>query len=193
MDLVEHCDMAPFNIETELSHKYVADYTTLMMIVTAFRALNHSIVATIGSFDLLHIGHMRYLRKAKTFGGILVVGVDTDEGIQRYKGPLRPIVPFNERVEMLTYQEGVNLVTGVSDVGKDGKWQYGLIKAIRPNVFVAVNGSYPPEQIRIIKKYCDRVVILERQAEGTSTSALIEKTIKGHLSSIEELKQNGKN
>jgi D-beta-D-heptose 7-phosphate kinase/D-beta-D-heptose 1-phosphate adenosyltransferase len=185
--------MAVISEAVESSHKYVENYATLMMIVTAYRALNHKIVATIGSFDLLHIGHMRYLRMARTFGGILIVGVDTDEGIKRYKGPLRPVVPFNERIEMLTYQEGVTLVTGVPDVDEHGKWQYGLIKAIRPDVFVAVQGSYPNQQIREIKRYCDKVVMLPRQAEKTSTSLYIEKTIKGHLSALEELKNNGEN
>ena len=182
--------MGTFNVETELSHKFVENYTTLMMVVTAYRALNHTIVATIGSFDLLHIGHLRYLRQAGTFGSILVVGADTDEAIRLYKGPLRPIVPFRERVEMLTYQEGINLVTGVPDVDSEGRWKYGLIKAIRPDVFVAVEGSYPPQQIRDIRRYCDKVKMLPRQAEDTSTSGFIEKTVKTHLKDMKRLGKN---
>lgn len=174
--------------EAEPNHKYVEDYATLMMIVTAFRALNHRVVCTIGSFDLLHIGHVRYLRRARAFGDLLVVGVDTDEGIKKYKGPLRPVVPYVERCEMLTYQEGVDLVTGVTDIDEHGKWGYGLIRAIRPDVFVAVDDSYPPEQIADIKRFCDEVVVLPRQAKGTSTSNLIQESIKKHLDVMENLK-----
>ena len=164
--------------------KIVHNYKKLASAVRGLQAVNRVVVATIGSWDLLHIGHLRYLIKAKSLGDVLVVGVDTDRGIKLYKGELRPVVPQGERCEMLTYQSPVDFVTLVDDIDKKGKWQYKLIKAIKPDVFVAVEGSYPREQIVNIRKYCKKVVILPRQAEKTSTSDFIQNTVKKHLDKI---------
>ncbi|MGC9610699.1 MAG: adenylyltransferase/cytidyltransferase family protein [Minisyncoccia bacterium] len=173
--------------------KIVHDYKKLALAVSGLQAVNRVVVATIGSWDLLHIGHLRYLIKAKSFGDVLVVGVDSDRGIKSYKGDLRPVVPQGERCEMLTYQSAVDFVTLVDDINKNGQWQYKLIKVIRPDVFVAVKGSYPREQIANIRKYCKKVVILPRQAEKTSTSNFIQNTVKKHLKHLDKIrKENGK-
>lgn len=151
------------------------------------RAADYKIVMTIGSWDLLHIGHVRYLMNAKLHGDALIVGVDSDRGIKSYKGPLRPVVPQDERCEMLTYQSCVDFVTMVDDIGVQGKWQYGLLKAVKPDIFIAVEDSYPGKQIREIKKYAKQVVVLPRQAENTSTSDMIQNTVKKHLDQIQAI------
>lgn len=165
----------------ELSDKVVSDMARLTKITEAHRVLGHKVVATIGSWDLLHIGHVRYINRAKTYGDVLIVGVDTDKGIKRYKGPLRPVIPENERMEMLSYQSSVDLVTPVDDINEKGHWQYGLVKKIKPDVFVAVKGSYSQDQLAEIKKYVGKLVVLPRQAETTSTSNVIQDTLKAHL------------
>lgn len=175
-------------------NKIVLDYEKLFRVTQALRELRNKIVVTIGSWDMLHIGHVRYLLKAKSHGDILVVGVDSDFAVKLYKGPLRPIVPESERLEMLSYQECVNFVTVINDVNESGKWEYGLIKGIKPDVFIAVEDSYPDEQIKKIEECCAKVVILSRQAENTSTSKTIQDVIKGHLlAMVDELggKRNG--
>lgn len=173
--------MAIFAGHPDTQRKIIEDYGALTAFVTGLRAVQRRIVATAGSWDLLHIGHVRYLQRAKDYGDILVVGVDTDEAIRLYKGPLRPVVPYAERCEMLAYQACVDLVVPLADVDERGRWQYGLVKAIRPDVFVAVEDSYPPEQIDELKKYCRDVTVLKRQAENTSTSNLIQNAVKKHL------------
>ncbi len=162
----------------------VLDYNELKNIVEAHKTLGHKIVCTVGSWDMLHIGHLRYLIKAKEQGDILVVGVDSDRGIKLYKNELRPVIPEIERMEMLKYQDCVNYVTLIDDIDEKGKWQYELIKAISPDVFVATQDSYPEEQLKAIKTFSSDLIVLPRQAEQTSTTDIIEKTMKKHLESI---------
>jgi D-beta-D-heptose 7-phosphate kinase/D-beta-D-heptose 1-phosphate adenosyltransferase len=164
-----------------LTQKIVNDYDTLKKAIDGLRAVNYKIVVTIGSWDLLHIGHVRYLLRAKDYGDVLVTGVDSDRGVKLYKGELRPVIPEGERLEMLSYQSPVDFVTLVDDIDDSGAWQYELIKKLRPDVFVAVEDSYPKEQLEEIKKYCTEVVVLPRQAENTSTTRLIQGTIKKQL------------
>lgn len=169
------------------TQKIVRDYDTLAKAIEGLRAVNYKIVLTIGSWDLLHIGHVRYLLQAKNQGDVLVVGVDTDRGIKLYKGELRPVIPQDERCEMLSYQDCVDFITLIDDINEKGFWQYELVKKLKPDIFVAVEDSYPPEQIEEIKKYCSQIVILPRQAKNTSTTRLIQDTIKKQLEQMYKL------
>jgi D-glycero-beta-D-manno-heptose 1-phosphate adenylyltransferase len=162
--------------------KIVLDYSALSDVAKAHRTLGHRIVCTIGSWDMLHIGHLRYLNKAKEYGDILIVGVDSDRGIKSYKGDLRPIIPQQERMEMLTYQNCVDYVTLLDDIDNIGNWQYELIKRVPMDVFVAVQAdSYPPEQLDQIKLYCPNVESIPRQALQTSSTDIIQVVLKTHL------------
>jgi D-glycero-beta-D-manno-heptose 1-phosphate adenylyltransferase len=171
----------------DVKHKVVENYDSLLKLVEGLRVVNNKIVVTIGSWDLLHIGHVRYLRRAKSHGDVLIVGVDSDRTVKKYKGELRPIVPYEERCEMLTYQSCVDFVTNIDDVDKKGHWLYGLIKKIKPDVFVAVEDSYPKSQLTEIKKHCGELIILPRQAEKTSTTKMIQFAVKKHLDKMYEL------
>lgn len=163
----------------------IQNYQELKKIIDAHKTLGHKIVCTVGSWDMLHIGHLRYLIQAKGQGDILVVGVDSDRGIKLYKkNQLRPVIPQDERMEMLKYQECVDYVTLVDDVDDEGKWRYELIKIIQPDVFVATPEAYPEEQIKNIKIYSRQIVIFPRQAEKTSTTEIIERMIKKHLEAM---------
>ena len=168
------------------------DYGSLAQATRGLQAIQHKVVLTIGSWDLLHIGHVRYLLKAKSHGDFLVVGVDTDRAIKSYKGELRPVVPENERCEMLSYQSCVDLITTIDDVDQEGGWQYELVRVLRPDVFVAVEGSYPESQLVEIRKHAKEVVVLPRQAENTSTSRLIQNTVKKHLDQVYSLLEHNK-
>ncbi|MBU0576344.1 adenylyltransferase/cytidyltransferase family protein [Patescibacteria group bacterium] len=165
--------------------KIITDYKDLEKKIKAHKTLGHRVVCTIGSWDMLHIGHMRYLHKAAAKGDILVVGADSDRGIRLYKkNELRPVIPEEERMEMLAYQDCVDYVTLVDDVSEEGTWQYDLIIAIQPDVFIAVADSYPKKQIEDIQKFVGEVVQLPRQALRTSSTKIIEKTVKNHLESM---------
>ena len=161
--------------------KIVKDQDILQKVVEGFKAVDLKVVITIGSWDLLHIGHVRYLLRAKEQGDVLVVGVDSDRVIKLCKGELRPIVPEGERCEMLSYQSCVDFVVMIDDVNHNGQWQYGLIKDINPHVFVAEEESYSPEQLSDIKKYCHQLVVLPRQAQNTSTTKMVQDAVKKPL------------
>lgn len=172
--------------------KIILDYNDLKTYLDAHRVLEQKIVCTIGSWDMLHIGHLRYLNQAKKYGDILVVGVDSDRAIKLYKNEFRPIIPHEERMEMLSYQNCVDYVTLIDDIDETGKWNYDLIKVIKPEIFICINESYPENQKNDIKSYTSQLIELPRQAEKTSTTDIIEKTIKTHLGELEILKKTAK-
>lgn len=171
----------------------ILDYSELKKIVEAHHALGHKVVCTVGSWDMLHIGHLRYLRKAKEQGDILIVGADSDRGIKLYKNELRPVIPQEERMEMLSYQDCVDYVTLIDDIDGQGKWQYELVKTIAPDLFVTTDYSYTDEQIKTLKEFSKEVVIFPRQAEKTSTTDIIERTVKNHLDALVGHLNNKKN
>ena len=149
--------------------KAVLDNKRLKEVIGHCKGLGLKIVLTQGSWDLIHIGHARYMREAKKHGDILVVGVDSDEKIRARKGPERPIVPEDERLEMVTHLRYVDLVA-LKQL-KDPKWN--LIKLVCPDVLIITKRQeYTKQQQRELKKYCGKVVELESQAT-TSTSAKI--------------------
>ena len=151
--------------------RFIEDYKELKKIVDSIRGLGSKVVLTSGSFDLAHIGHARYLRQARLQGGFLIVGVESDKRVQKRKGPDRPVVPQNERVEALTHLRYVDVVT-LKHL-KDVKWR--LIKLVRPDVLViSERTGYSDEKIKELGEFCGKVVNLKSQAE-TSTSAHLRK------------------
>lgn len=123
---------------------------------------------TQGTFDMLHIGHARYLSEAKKYGDVLFVGVDSDAKVRKRKGPDRPVVPEAERVEMLTYLTTVDHV--VLKPVTEERWK--LIKTIKPDVLIATAETYTPNEVTELEKICGKVVVLDPMAT-TSTSAKI--------------------
>lgn len=146
----------------------ITDYDDIAPIVQKYRAQQKRIVLTQGSFDMIHIGHGRYCQEAKQHGDVLFVGVDSDEKIRSRKGPDRPVVPQDERMEMLTYLRSVDHV--VLKQLNVPKWE--LIRKIRPDVLIATDKTYTPEQLKALEKICGKVIVLEPMAT-TSTSAKI--------------------
>ncbi len=148
--------------------KIVASYAEVPRLSKKYRKQKKKIVLTSGSFDMLHIGHCRYLCEAKKYGDVLFVGVDSDEKIRTRKGPDRPVVPEDERMEMLTYVADVDHV--VLKKLSEPKWE--LIKLIRPDVLIATADTYTPAEKKQLLEFCGKVVVLRRKAT-TSTSAKI--------------------
>jgi rfaE bifunctional protein nucleotidyltransferase chain/domain len=93
------------------------------------RAEGKRIVLANGCFDLLHVGHVRYLRAARQLGDVLFVGVNSDAAVARLKGPGRPLVPAGERAELLAALTDVDHVVVFDEDTADG-----LAAAIRPDV-----------------------------------------------------------
>lgn len=166
--------------------KIVLDYWELAKIVQAHKILKHKVICTIWSWDMLHIGHLRYLNNAKAKGDLLIVWADSDRSIKLYKNEFRPIIPENERLEMLSYQNCVDYVTLIDDIDDKWEWHYELIRILAPDGFVCVVGSYPEQQKKDIQRFVPELIELPRQADKTSTSSIIEKTIKTHLSEVND-------
>lgn len=164
----ETYDRGLFGFKANPEARFVPDYETLEAYVDALRVLGMKIVLTSGSFDMVHVGHARYLEKAKEYGDVLVVGVDSDAKVKKRKGDSRPVVPEEERVQMLAHMRPVDLVT----LKYPDEPQWGLIKRIKPDTLIVTAETYTPEVIHELEEICGRVVVLEPQAE-TSTSAKI--------------------
>lgn len=180
------------NEEINSNYKLILDYNALEKVVEGLYITKRKVVVTIGTWDLLHIGHVRYLRKARNQGNVLIVGVDSDRVVKKLKGELRPVVPFSERCEMLSYQSCVDYVTVIDDIDKKGNWLYGLLKKIEPDVFVAEEQSYSQKQLTDIKKLCKKLVVLQRQAQTTSTTKMIQLAVKRHLDQMYKLLENNR-
>jgi D-glycero-beta-D-manno-heptose 1-phosphate adenylyltransferase len=137
--------------------------------VANLRGLGQRIVLTSGSFDLIHLGHVKYLAKAKELGDVLVVGVDSDRKIRDRKGEDRPLVPERERLEMLAHQRPVDLI--YLKVDEDERW--ALIKAVEPDVLVLTEDhSYSDEEQARLGELCGEVAVLERQASVTTSERI---------------------
>jgi rfaE bifunctional protein nucleotidyltransferase chain/domain len=114
----------------------------------AARGAGRKVAVANGAFDLLHVGHVRYLKAAKdlTSGGLLVVGVNTDRSIRASKGPGRPIVPENERAEIVAALGCVDLVVLFDETDAAA-----LLSALRPDFHVKgtdyTEGSVPEREV----------------------------------------------
>ena len=135
------------------------------------RAAGKSLVFTNGVFDLLHVGHVRYLAAARALGDALVVAVNSDRTVRELKGEGRPIVPEHERAEILAALRQVDFVTIFDDVSPRS-----VIARLLPDVLVK-GGDYALDEIHgreEVEAAGGRVVSLPF-VEGASTSTIIER------------------
>ncbi|MDR0548927.1 MAG: D-glycero-beta-D-manno-heptose 1-phosphate adenylyltransferase [Deltaproteobacteria bacterium] len=104
-------------------------------------ALGRTLVMTNGCFDLLHPGHLRYLDEARSLGDYLLVAINDDASVKRLKGPLRPIRPLKDRIEMLA---ALQMVSAVVSFTEDTPLR--IIELIKPNILVK-GGDFSVEDI----------------------------------------------
>lgn len=159
------------------ARRYVPELAKLSEYAKFLKGLGLKVVYTPGVWDLPHIGHCRYLQKAKEWGDILIVGTELDEAIRIRKGPNRPVVPFNERVEMLCHIRHVDLVVPIADFDQRGLSGMNVVEAIKPDTFIVSKRSFreaddTDDWINRAEKFCGSIQVLESMAE-TSTSAKI--------------------
>ena len=143
----------------------------LAKILQAEREKGKKIVFTNGCFDIFHVGHSRYLRQASTYGDILVVGVNSDASVKRLKGPERPIISEEERMELLADLQCVSYVVKFEE-----DTPYELIKKLQPDI-ITKGGDYKPEEVvgkDIVEARGGKVVIC-KLVEGKSTTNIITK------------------
>ncbi len=158
-----------FSANADFENRLVGSLDELAEKIASFKALGLRVVLTSGSFDLIHLGHVKYLARAKEFADVLVVGVDSDAKIRRRKGEDRPMVPQEERLEMLAYQRPVDLIYLKHE--DDARW--GLIKAAKPDVLVLTAGhSYTADEQNALLEFCGRIEVVERQSSVTTSERI---------------------
>ncbi|GHO43653.1 D-glycero-beta-D-manno-heptose 1-phosphate adenylyltransferase [Ktedonospora formicarum] len=135
-------------------------------------------VFTNGCFDLLHLGHVRYLQEARALGDFLVLGLNSDESVRALKGPTRPLVPENERAELLSALACIDYVTIFEEPTASN-----LIESLHPSIYVK-GGDYAgtvrgidPERLpeaKVVFAYGGEVRLIS-YLPGYSTTELIQK------------------
>ena len=149
-----------------------------------------------GSWDQFHIGHQRYIKKAKEKCDYLVVGVDSDEKIRKRKGPNRPLIPEDERYEMIKelgvghvgkYEQGKSVADDIviKSVNEE-KW--GLIKQVKPDVLIAIPENYSMADVDKLVNECGvgSVAFFGRQAETSTSNKLRQKLIANMADKVPE-------
>jgi D-glycero-beta-D-manno-heptose 1-phosphate adenylyltransferase len=143
------------------------------------RSAGKKIVATNGCFDLLHIGHVRYLQAARALGDLLVVGLNGDDSVHQLKGAGRPITTQSDRAEILAALACVDLVTIFPETRATK-----FLSAVRPAVYVK-GGDYTSETLdeeeRAVLKEVEATIRLIPFETGYSTSGLIEQICKSRV------------
>ncbi len=150
----------------------VLDMEELAQRTEALRRAGKIVVATNGCFDLLHLGHVRYLQAARARGDVLVVGINGDESVRQLKGAGRPLNNERERAEILAALECVNLITIFPEVRARR-----FIETAKPAVYVK-GGDYTSDTLNVeeraaLEKIGAKIDIVPF-VKGYSTSRLIE-------------------
>ena len=129
------------------------------------------IVFTNGCFDIIHVGHVRYLTTAKNFGDVLIVGLNTDESVKKLKGDSRPLNNQNDRAEVLLGLKAVDYVILFGEETAEN-----LIAELQPDIYVK-GGDYTLDTLpeaKIVQSYGGRVELVNL-VEGKSTTNIIKK------------------
>ena len=158
-----------FRPDAAFEERHMESLDQLHAKVEHLKGIGLRIVLTSGSFDLVHLGHVKYLARAKELGDVLVVGVDSDAKIRKRKGEDRPLVPERERLEMLAHQRPVDLLY----LKEDGGERWDLIKAVEPHVLVlTADHSYSEDDLTQLREICGDIAVIERQADVTTSERI---------------------
>ncbi|MEK7512614.1 MAG: adenylyltransferase/cytidyltransferase family protein [Patescibacteria group bacterium] len=178
-----------FGPGSNVGKRVFRDHNELQKQIEACRVLGFKIVLTSGTFDLLHIGHCRYLEQAKGILGapdqtVLVVGIDSDEKVHARKDR-NTLVAEDERIEIVCHQRHVDLV--FLKQFSDERWE--LIKTVTPDVLVVSETTkeqpHTAEEQTELAAFCGEVRVLPAQAT-TSTTARIRLLLIGRTELLEE-------
>ena len=154
---------------TDMSKSKILERKELRGRVEKWRSAGERIVLANGNFDLLHVGHVRYLRGAKELGGKLVVAINSDESVRMLKGEGRPVMPAEERAEIVAALAAVDAVVIFSEPDVRA-----LIREIRPDI-QAKGTDYTVDSVPerdAVREYGGRVAIVG-DAKDHSTSEII--------------------
>ena len=143
----------------------------LILILKQYK--NKKIVWCNGCFDLFHVGHLNYLKNASNLGDILIVAVNSDESIKKYKGKDRPVQPEQERMENVAMLQVVDYVIKFDSIDTTQ-----LLKEVKPDVFVVSDaiGENEKRESEIVRGYGGEIKVVPR-TKFISTTEIIERII----------------
>jgi cytidyltransferase-related domain len=151
----------------------ILDRNRLIARVAIARKNGARVVLANGCFDILHVGHVRYLEGARVLGDILIVGINSDEQVRALKGEGRPLIPERERAELIASLRAVDIVTIFPEPNVEA-----LIRAIKPDVH-AKGTDYTEETVperAVVLSYGGRVAIVG-DPKDHSTTEMVRKVI----------------
>ncbi len=149
------------------SDAHIKSFQEIQTLVKHARENGKKVIFTNGCFDILHVGHVKYLQIAKSFGDILIVGLNSDESVSRLKGPTRPVNVAEDRAYLLAALEAVDFVVPFSE-----DTPYNLIKMIEPDTLVK-GGDYEGKAVIGTEFACELKLV--DFVDGKSTTKTIEK------------------
>lgn len=149
----------------------IVDRATSGSISKTLQAVGKTVVFTNGCFDILHVGHVRYLAGARQLGDCLIVGLNSDSSVRQLKGPNRPVNCQEDRAEVLAGLTAVDYVVIFDETTAEN-----LIAVVQPDIY-AKGGDYTIEKLpesKIIAAHGGRIVLVP-EVPGRSSSNIIEK------------------
>ncbi|MDP1784338.1 MAG: D-glycero-beta-D-manno-heptose-7-phosphate kinase [Sulfuricurvum sp.] len=159
------------SLHQSTSDAHIKSQEEITVIAERLKREGKRVVFTNGCFDILHVGHVKYLQEAKSYGDVLIVGLNTDSSVRELKGPTRPVNPENDRAYILAALESVDYVVMFSD-----ETPYELIKSIAPDILVK-GGDYEGKEV--VGAELATELRLVQFVDGKSTSATISRIHKG--------------
>ena len=153
------------------------DRMKISEIVTSLKAKGKKIVFTNGCFDILHVGHVRYLKEAKALGDILILGLNSDYSVKSLKGSNRPINNESDRAEVLSALKAIDYV-----VIFDEKTAENIVGEIKPDIY-AKGGDYSIDTLpeaKIVAEHGGKTVLLQL-VDGKSSTNIINKCKENNL------------
>lgn len=159
------------SLHQSTSDAHIKSHDEIAALAKRLKREGKTVVFTNGCFDILHVGHVKYLQEAKSYGDVLIVGLNTDDSVRILKGPTRPVNPEADRAYILAALEAVDYVVLFSD-----DTPYELIKSIAPDILVK-GGDY--EGKSVVGAEFARELRLVQFVDGKSTTATIKKINKG--------------
>jgi len=160
------------SLNQSTSDSHIKTLEEIELLSQELKERGKKVVFTNGCFDILHVGHVKYLEEAKSYGDVLILGLNSDESVSRLKGPTRPVNTENDRAYILAALEAVDYVVKFYD-----DTPYELIKAVKPHILVK-GGDYEGKEV-VGQEIADELRLVQF-VEGKSTTKTIERIQKGN-------------
>jgi len=160
------------SLNKSTSDSHIKTLEEIELLSEELKKRGKKIVFTNGCFDILHVGHVKYLEEAKSYGDVLILGLNSDESVSRLKGPTRPVNTEDDRAYILASLEAVDYVVKFYD-----DTPYKLIKAVQPHILVK-GGDYEGKEV-VGQDIADELRLVNF-VEGKSTTKTIERIKDGY-------------